>query len=58
MTALGTSNVHVNRVLQQLRGEGLIRSHGTQVNILDWERLREAGDFDPLFLHLRQDGAA
>lgn len=52
--AIGTSTVHVNRVLQELRADGLIWSRGTQVNIPDWERLKGAGDFDPLYLHLRQ----
>lgn len=56
--AIGASTVHVNRVLQELRADGLIRSRGTQVSILDWERLKEAGDFDPLYLHLRQEGNA
>jgi CRP-like cAMP-binding protein len=56
--AIGASTVHVNRVLQELRADGLIRSRGTQVQILDWEGLKEAGDFDPLYLHLRQDGNA
>jgi CRP-like cAMP-binding protein len=56
--AIGASTVHVNRVLQELRADGLIRSKGTQVSILDWEGLKAAGDFDPLYLHLRQDGNA
>ncbi|MDF2972885.1 MAG: Crp/Fnr family transcriptional regulator [Microvirga sp.] len=56
--AIGASTVHVNRVLQELRADGLIRSKGTQVSILDWEGLKAAGDFDPLYLHLRQDGDA
>jgi CRP-like cAMP-binding protein len=55
---IGTSNVHVNRVLQELRADGLIRTKGTQVNIPDWEKLKEAGDFDPLYLHLQQNDAA
>jgi CRP-like cAMP-binding protein len=56
--AIGASTVHVNRVLQELRADGLIRSKGTQVSILDWEGLKAAGGFDPLYLHLRQDGNA
>ncbi|MBD2745332.1 Crp/Fnr family transcriptional regulator [Microvirga sp. BT688] len=56
--AIGASTVHVNRVLQELRADGLIRSRGTQVSILDWKGLKEAGDFDPLYLHLRQEGNA
>lgn len=53
--AIGTSNVHVNRVLQALRANGLIQTKGTQITILDWERLKEVGEFDPLYLHLRKD---
>jgi CRP-like cAMP-binding protein len=53
--AIGTSAVHVNRVLQALRADGLIRTNGSQVTIPDRERLREAGEFDPLYLHLAGD---
>jgi CRP-like cAMP-binding protein len=56
--AVGTSTVHVNRVLQALRANGLIQTKGTQVNIPDWDKLKEAGDFDPLYLHLVQDEPA
>jgi CRP-like cAMP-binding protein len=56
--AIGTSTVHVNRVLQALRAEGLIETKSTQVTIPDWERLKEVGDFDPLYLHLVEDEAA
>jgi CRP-like cAMP-binding protein len=56
--AIGTSTVHVNRVLQALRAEGLIETKGTQVTIPDWEKLKEAGEFDPLYLHLVEDEAA
>ena len=51
--ALGLSSVHVNRVLQDLRKEGLIASTATSTQIRDWERLKAAGDFDPAYLHLR-----
>ena len=56
--AIGTSNVHVNRVLQELRAKDLIRSKGTQVTIPDWEKLKEVAGFDPLYLHLEQGRAA
>jgi CRP-like cAMP-binding protein len=56
--AIGTSTVHVNRVLQDLRAKDLIRSKGTQVIIPAWERLKEVAGFDPLYLHLKQDRAA
>jgi CRP-like cAMP-binding protein len=50
--ALGVSNVHVNRVLQELRGTGLISQHGKTLKVLDWEGLQRAGEFDPTYLHL------
>lgn len=50
---LGLSPVHVNRVLQDLRREGLIVSRGRVTEIVDWKRLQAAGDFDARYLHLR-----
>jgi CRP-like cAMP-binding protein len=50
--ALGLSTVHVNRVLQDLRGEGLIFLNGGSLKVLDWERLQQRGEFDPTYLHL------
>src|SRR3954463_9506641 len=55
--ALGLSTVHVNRTLQELRGEGLITLRNGSVTVLDWDRLREAGEFDPTYLHLRKEAA-
>jgi CRP-like cAMP-binding protein len=49
--ACGISPVHVNRVLQQLRRDGLIVSTGDVHAIANWEALREAGDFDDMYLH-------
>jgi len=51
----GTSTVHVNRVLQALRADGLIQTKGTRVTVPDWETLKEVGEFDPLYLHLEKD---
>jgi CRP-like cAMP-binding protein len=56
--AIGTSNVHANRVLQELRAKNLIQTKGAQVTIPDWEKLKEAGGFDPLYLHLENEQAA
>jgi CRP-like cAMP-binding protein len=50
--ALGLSTVHVNRSLQELRGDGLIQLRGRSLAILNWDGLTEAGEFDPLYLHL------
>jgi DNA-binding transcriptional regulator LsrR (DeoR family) len=57
--ALGLSTVHVNRTLQELRGENLIALRGGSLTVPDWEALKEAGEFDPTYLHLqdREAGA-
>ncbi len=57
--ALGLSTVHVNRTLQELRGENLIVLRGGSLTVPDWEALKEAGEFDPTYLHLqdREAGA-
>ncbi|HXG81626.1 MAG TPA: Crp/Fnr family transcriptional regulator [Sphingomicrobium sp.] len=49
--ATGLTPVHTNRTLQALRREGLIQLNGKSLRVLDWEGLREAGDFDELYLH-------
>jgi CRP-like cAMP-binding protein len=53
--ALGLSTVHVNRVLQELRAEGLIASRGTILTIEDWERLKQLGEFSPTYLNLEEE---
>jgi hypothetical protein len=50
--AFGLSTVHVNRVLQDFRSDGLITLHGGSLKVLDWERLQKAGEFEPTYLHL------
>jgi CRP-like cAMP-binding protein len=55
--ALGLSTVHVNRVLQSLRGQGLISLHGKSMRVLDWEELKTVGEFDPIYLHLAERDA-
>ncbi len=49
--ALGLSTVHVNRTLQELREEGLLTWDNGILAILDWDRLKGAGEFDPSYLH-------
>jgi CRP-like cAMP-binding protein len=53
--ATGLSVVHVNRTLQQLRAQGLIELKGNVLVVHDWERLKEAGEFDPEYMHLVPD---
>jgi len=49
--ATGLTAVHTNRTLQSLRRDGLIKLSSGILKVLDWEALREAGDFDELYLH-------
>jgi CRP-like cAMP-binding protein len=56
--AAGLSTVHVNRVLQALRADGIIELNGDRLIIPDWDKLKKAGDFDPTYLHLERDQAA
>ncbi len=49
----GLSVVHVNRVLQSLRNEGLLTFDGRTLVALDWEGLTSAAEFDPAYLYLR-----
>jgi CRP-like cAMP-binding protein len=49
--AMGLSPVHVNRTLQELRGRGLISERGRRLTILDWDGLKQVGEFDPVYLH-------
>jgi CRP-like cAMP-binding protein len=56
--ALGISTVHVNRTLQEMRADGLILLKGSKLTIPDWDKLTEAGEFDPTYLHLEQKVAA
>jgi CRP-like cAMP-binding protein len=48
--AMGLSSVHVNRVLCQLRSDGLIVTNDNTIKVLDWQRLQEAGEFTPDYL--------
>jgi CRP-like cAMP-binding protein len=56
--ALGLSTVHVNRVVQALRAAGLIAWNRTVLTIKDWDGLQKAGEFDPIYLHLREHSPA
>ena len=49
---LGISTVHVNRVLQRLRGKDLIATRNRSVKVLDVEGLKTFCAFNPNYLHL------
>lgn len=50
---IGTSVVHVNRILKRLRADRLLEHKEGRLVITNWERLSEAADFDPGYLNLR-----
>jgi CRP-like cAMP-binding protein len=52
--ALGLSTVHVNRTLQELRGAGLLQLERGRLTVLNWDELKDVGDFDPAYLHLQK----
>lgn len=52
--ATGLSNVHINRVLQEMRGNGLITLRSNTLVILAWDELIRAAEFDETYLHLRK----
>jgi CRP-like cAMP-binding protein len=49
--ALGLTAVHVNRVLQELRRDGVFDLRDRKLRIFDPARLEALGNFDPLYLH-------
>jgi len=53
--ALGMSAVHVNRSLQELRRQGLIRLHARRLEIPDIDALAQAGLYDSSYLRLSTD---
>lgn len=52
---LGMTPVHINRTLRQLRERKLAAYRRGEVEILDFEGLKAAGDFDPNYLYLNAD---
>ena len=49
---LGLSNVHVNRVLQEMRRQHLIELKGRSLRIFDLPRLSRIAEFDPAYLQV------
>lgn len=50
--SFGMSIVHLNKTIQQLRSMDLFTWRRDQIEILDWDRLVEVGEFDPAYLNL------
>ncbi len=55
--ATGLSTVHVNRVIQELRRDGLIALRGRAFAALDWDGLKSAAGFDAGYLQLGSAGS-
>jgi CRP-like cAMP-binding protein len=56
--ATGLSVVHVNRMLQRLKRNGLATLNMGKVSISNWPGLQETGDFDQGYLYARAMAAA
>jgi CRP-like cAMP-binding protein len=48
---LGLSTVHVNRVLQDLRRQGLLKVNRSEFHLLKQDELENISGFDPAYLH-------
>ncbi|WP_116090965.1 Crp/Fnr family transcriptional regulator [Sphingomonas crusticola] len=48
--ALGLTAIHINRTLAALRKAEIVSIGGRMVKVMDWNALRSAADFDPLYL--------
>ena len=49
--ALGITAVHANRVIKQLREDGILEFHRGRATVLDEAQFRELADFDDRYLH-------
>ncbi len=49
---VGLTSVHVNRIIQQLRDQGMIVWREGMLDILRPQALQDFADFDPAYLHL------
>jgi CRP-like cAMP-binding protein len=52
--ASGLTAVHVNRMLKQLRDQGLMSFRNNEVIIQDWDQLRRVAEFSDDFLYLER----
>ncbi|WP_342106453.1 Crp/Fnr family transcriptional regulator [Methylobacterium sp. SI9] len=53
--ALGITPVHVNRTIRDLKAAGLLTLRNRHLTVHDWDGLVAAAEFDPTYLHLRQE---
>ena len=55
--ATGMTSVHINRVLKEMRGRGMITLHRQTLVVKAWDELIRASEFDATYLHLRKRAA-
>jgi CRP-like cAMP-binding protein len=55
--ALGITPVHVNRILRDLKAAELVTLRGRRLTVHDWDGLKTAAEFDPTYLHFRDQDA-
>ena len=55
---VGLTPVHVNRTLKALEDGGYIDRHKRKFTFPDWEALRDVGDFNQRYLHLKMQESA
>lgn len=55
---MGLTVVHVNRILQRFRHDGLLNWSRRHFDILDYQRLEDLAGFNPTYLRLNQKPAA
>jgi CRP-like cAMP-binding protein len=53
--ALGISVVTANRTMQELRRTRCVELRDGVLQVRDWRRLRQVGEFDPAYLQLKRD---
>lgn len=51
---LGFTQMHVNRLMRELREDGLATLQSQTVRIQDWEGLQKLAEFDPAYLYLNE----
>ena len=49
---LGLTPIHVNRMLAALKRDGIATKIGKMVTINDWDGLKTAAEFDPIYLQI------
>jgi CRP-like cAMP-binding protein len=52
--ATGITPVHANRMIQQLRSQGLVEWEGSEIAVPNFDELKRIAEFDDRYLHHRR----